>query len=52
LVRVAFGQSFPHSWPAGAGVAITGLVVGLGSGPTHEVIRAIQQYKETQKVTT
>lgn len=31
------------------GVAFTGLLMGLGSNPTHEVIRAIQEYKKTRK---
>jgi hypothetical protein len=31
------------------GVAITGLVMGLGSNPTHEVIRAIQEVKKSRK---
>ena len=31
------------------GVACTGLVMGLGSNPTHEVIRLVQEYKKTQK---
>jgi hypothetical protein len=30
-------------------VIFTGLVIGLGSNPTHEVIRAIQEYKEGRK---
>jgi hypothetical protein len=30
-------------------VILTGLVMGLGSNPTHEVIRAIQEYKENRK---
>jgi hypothetical protein len=30
-------------------VIITGLVIGLGSNPTHEVIRAVQEYKEGRK---
>jgi hypothetical protein len=30
-------------------IIFTGVVVGLGSNPTHEVIRAVQEYKETQK---
>ncbi|MBV9581434.1 MAG: hypothetical protein JO057_22890 [Chloroflexi bacterium] len=29
-----------------AGVPLTGLVMGLGSNPTHELIQAIQQYKQ------
>jgi hypothetical protein len=32
----------------GAGVPLTGLIMGLGSSPTHEVIQAIQQYKQNQ----
>jgi hypothetical protein len=31
------------------GVAITGMVIGLGANPTHEVIRLIQEYKKSQK---
>jgi hypothetical protein len=30
-------------------VALTGLLMGLGSNPTHEVIRAIQEYKKSRK---
>lgn len=30
-------------------VIATGLAIGLGSNPTHEVIKAIQVYKESQK---
>jgi hypothetical protein len=32
------------------GVAITGLLMGLGSNPTHEVIRAIQEVKKGRKL--
>ena len=38
------GGLFPY-W----GVAITGIVMGLGSNPTHEVIRAIQEVKKSRK---
>lgn len=31
------------------GVALTGLLMGLGSNPTHEVIRAIQEIKKSRK---
>jgi hypothetical protein len=31
------------------GVALTGLLMGLGSNPTHEVIRAIQEVKKSRK---
>lgn len=30
----------------GLGVALTGIVIGLGSAPTHEVIKALQRYKQ------
>lgn len=31
------------------GVIASGILVGLGSNPTHEVIRSIQEYKNTKK---
>lgn len=30
------------------GVVVTGLVVGLGSGPTHEFVKGLQRYKESR----
>jgi hypothetical protein len=39
--------SAPSPW-----VAITGLVMGLGSTPTHELIRAVQQQKQKQQKAT
>ncbi|MBC6610456.1 hypothetical protein H8B15_05960 [Hymenobacter sp. BT507] len=30
-------------------VVLTGLIIGLGSNPTHEVIRAVQVFKERKK---
>jgi len=30
-------------------IIFTGMVIGLGSSPTHEVIRVIQEYKESRK---
>lgn len=33
-------------------VVLTGLVIGLGSNPTHEVIQAVQEYKKSQKAGT
>lgn len=41
----------PAALPASAGlrVAFTGLLIGLGSNPTHEVIQALQQYKQGRK---
>ena len=31
------------------GVAVTGLINGLGSSPTHEIIQAIQSFKQNQQ---
>jgi hypothetical protein len=36
--------------PAAWGVIATGLLVGLGSNPTHEVIQALQEFKKSQRV--
>jgi hypothetical protein len=33
---------------AGLGVILTGFVIGLGSSPLHEVVKALQNYKESQ----
>lgn len=30
-------------------IILTGVVIGLGSSPTHEVIRAVQEYKKNMK---
>ena len=32
-----------------AGVLITGVIVGLGSNPTHEIVKSLQSYKESRK---
>lgn len=37
--------SLPFFW----GVAFTGIVIGLGSNPTHEVIRVLQEFKNNLK---
>lgn len=36
------------SWLHGLhfGVAFTGIIIGLGSGPTHEIIKIIQEFKQ------
>ena len=39
------------SWAAVLGVVVTGVVVGLGSSPTHEVIKALQNYKASRGTT-
>lgn len=31
------------------GVVVTGIVMGLGSSPTHELIKSLQQYKDRNK---
>lgn len=40
--------SGPFRFPA-LSVVVTGLIIGLGSNPTHEVIRALQEYKKAKK---
>jgi hypothetical protein len=30
-------------------IVLTGVIIGLGSSPTHEVIRAVQEYKKNRK---
>ena len=35
------------SLAAGLGVIVTGFVIGLGSSPFHEVVKALQNYKES-----
>jgi hypothetical protein len=37
-------DAYPH-----ARIILTGILIGLGSGPTHEVIRVIQEFKENRK---
>ena len=32
------------------GVVLTGVVIGLGSGPTHEVVKSLQAYKDSRNV--
>jgi hypothetical protein len=41
-------QPITHPFLVGR-VILTGLAIGLGSNPTHEIIKAIQVYKEGQK---
>jgi len=38
--------SKPANWWPNLGVALTGLIVGLGSNPTHDVIAALQEVKK------
>ena len=35
-----------------AGVALTGIILGFGAGPTHEVVKALQRYKERKEPST
>jgi len=32
-----------------AGILATGVIVGLGSNPTHEIVKSLQSYKESRK---
>jgi hypothetical protein len=47
MVHAAAGTTSTSSFHWG--VAVTGLVLGLGSSPTHELIRSIQEYKQSRK---
>ena len=38
--------STPEGWWPHLGVALTGLIIGLGSNPTHDVISALQEVKK------
>jgi hypothetical protein len=40
--------ALPPLVAGGFGVVLTGIVIGLGSAPTHEVVRSLQAYKETR----
>jgi hypothetical protein len=40
--------TYGHVGP-GLRIAFTGILIGLGSSPTHEVIQALQQFKQGQK---
>ncbi len=47
LVHAALNVAPPPGWAWG--MALTGVVVGLGSNPTHELIHAIQSYKQSEQ---
>ncbi len=47
--RVAPGSFLPGDLHGG--VVLTGIIIGLGANPVHEVIRAIQEYKKARKTT-
>jgi hypothetical protein len=44
----AAGQSAARLFPY-VGVAVTGLVIGFGSDPTHQVIEVLKEYKKARK---
>ncbi len=53
LVSAIFQSStggFPFNLKFYWGVAFTGVVIGLGSNPTHEVIRVLQEFKTNLKM--
>jgi hypothetical protein len=47
LVHAALNVAPPPGWAWG--MALTGIVVGLGANPTHELIHAIQSYKQSEQ---
>src|SRR5579864_308163 len=50
LISAALGHKPPASWDWA--LAITGIVVGLGSNPTHELINAILAYQQQAQSTS
>jgi hypothetical protein len=49
LVSDSTGPSaLPPLVAGGFGIVLTGIVIGLGSAPTHEVVKSLQAYKETR----
>lgn len=54
IIAGVFGLNVIHATTGNTehlttGIVLTGILIGLGSGPTHEVIRVIQEYKESTK---
>ncbi|MFL5805228.1 MAG: hypothetical protein ACJ8CR_26240 [Roseiflexaceae bacterium] len=51
VFHATLGINFASAYPSlpGIGVALTGLLMGLGANPTHEVIRVLQEIKEGHK---
>lgn len=48
LFQAVLDDTAPPAHPT-LQIIFTGLVIGLGSSPTHEVIRAVQEYKKGRK---
>jgi hypothetical protein len=42
-------QSIVLGWTIQWGVSLTGVLIGLGANPTHEAIKALQEYKKSRK---
>jgi hypothetical protein len=49
LVTASLESNAPTGSRAAFNIVVTGILIGLGSNPTHEVIRAIQEYKKGRK---
>jgi hypothetical protein len=47
MFRAALGAPLPG--PQHLGVVLTGIAIGLGSNPTHEVIKVLLEFKQGQK---
>jgi hypothetical protein len=50
LAPVSEGGQGPVS-PTVWGMILTGLLIGLGANPTHEVVKALQEYKQSKRTT-
>jgi hypothetical protein len=49
LFQAVLSEQAANATPIARNVILTGVVIGLGSSPTHEVIRAVQEYKKARK---
>jgi hypothetical protein len=50
-LKATLGTTPPYvvGWFPNAGTAVTGLVIGLGANPTHELIKTLQETKQNRR---
>jgi hypothetical protein len=49
LFSAALEGDNPTALAGKAGIVLTGVVIGLGASPTHEIVKALQSYKEGRR---
>jgi hypothetical protein len=52
LELLGLNVTLPNGWVPFVGVALTGLIIGLGSNPTHEVIGFLKEAKKDRRAET